>query len=100
MELGPCPVQHGHSSPRTLKLPFSQISLVYFKMVHIVSQSFVLAALVASSRALSLSKRSTAADVKADLKSISAQMTTLDNAIKSFPTTCNLKLALVRRLEI
>jgi hypothetical protein len=69
-------------------------------MVHITSQFFVLAALIASSCALNLSKRSTAADVEADLKNISTQITTLDNAINSFPSTCSLILALVRCLEL
>ncbi|KIM79844.1 hypothetical protein PILCRDRAFT_10023 [Piloderma croceum F 1598] len=63
-------------------------------MVHITSQLFVLAALITSSCALHLSKRSTAADVEADLKNISTQVTTLDNAINSFPSTCSLILAL------
>ena len=79
-----------------LNLPSFKLLSLITQMVHMISQFFVLVALVASSCALNMSKRSTAGDVEADLKNISTQVTTLDNAIDSFPSSCSLTLALVK----
>lgn len=66
-----------------LNLPSFKLLSLITQMVHMISQFFVLVALVASSCALNMSKCSTAGDVEVNLKNISTQVTTLNNTIDS-----------------